>query len=118
MKVVIPSTTVRAKFLKTMPVGTVYNDPGNSHKYKVEEKMAGSALTKIGVACFGDEESIDIDVPEKLIKLVNPKRCNIMTQMKLRITALEQEIQTFKGTQSPLDKIKTLLEGEEYYNGK
>jgi len=40
MKLTIPSTTVKCRFLKTLPVGTIYKDPRNGHSYIIEEMNA------------------------------------------------------------------------------
>ena len=40
----LPSTTVRSKYLRTLPINTVYLDPKNGHKYQVVERRVGSVL--------------------------------------------------------------------------
>jgi hypothetical protein len=39
MTLTVPSTTVKAHFLKTLPLSTVYKDPRNNHIYEVQEKQ-------------------------------------------------------------------------------
>ena len=52
---VIPSTTVKSRFLKTLPVGTIYKDPRNNHVYIIEEKKINECLSKIGTPYLGSE---------------------------------------------------------------
>jgi len=119
MKVVIPSTTVRAKFLRRLPIGTVYSDPNNDYKYKVIEKQVGAGWSKVGVPCLEPVEPIDIQVPDNLIKVANPKRANIMTQMKQRILQLEDELAQLRTRSNDcLDKIRSGLDEDNYYCGK
>ena len=49
MKLTIPLTTVKSRFLKTLPVGTIYKDPRNGHSYIIEEKKINECLSKTGV---------------------------------------------------------------------
>ena len=46
----IPSTSVRSKYLKTLPVGTVYKDPKSGYNYEVTEKKLNNTLIKAAVA--------------------------------------------------------------------
>ena len=86
----IPSTTVKCKYLKSLPISTVFRDPRNDYSYQVVERDNNSTLSKTAVPYLGKEESIKIDVPDKYLKLENPKRANIMAVMKQRISELEQ----------------------------
>jgi ribosomal protein S18 len=86
----IPSTTVKSKYLKSLPISTVFRDPRNDYSYQVVERDNNSTLSKTAVPYLGKEESITIDVPDKYLKLENPKRANIMAVMKQRISELEQ----------------------------
>ncbi|KAI8616114.1 hypothetical protein BC830DRAFT_1119317 [Chytriomyces sp. MP71] len=52
-------------------MGTVYKDPRNNHIYNVDEKKINSTLSKVGVPYFGSEDAVEIDVPEKHLKLEN-----------------------------------------------
>jgi hypothetical protein len=78
MKLTIPSTTVKSRFLKTLPVGTIYKDPRNGHSYIIEEKKINECLSKTGVPYIGSDAPIEIQVPDKYMKLDNPKRANII----------------------------------------
>ena len=53
---IIPSTTVKSRFLKTLPVGTIYKDPRNNHIYIIEEKKINTGeflrLTSIALPCL------------------------------------------------------------------
>ena len=44
-EMIIPSTTVKSRFLKTLPVGTIYKDPRNNHIYIIEEKKINECLS-------------------------------------------------------------------------
>ncbi|KAI8621797.1 hypothetical protein BC830DRAFT_1057802 [Chytriomyces sp. MP71] len=82
MKYTVPSTPVRNRFLKTLPIGTVYVDPHNSHKYEIQERKINMTLSKVGVPYFGLKEAITVTVPESMMKMENPKRANINQTMK------------------------------------
>ncbi|TPX63881.1 hypothetical protein CcCBS67573_g08562 [Chytriomyces confervae] len=81
MTVTIPSTTVRNRFLKTLPIGTIYKDPRNEHHYEVQERKINTTLSKVGVPYFGSNQPLVIDVPEKWMKMVNPVRDKIKKLM-------------------------------------
>ena len=118
MKVTIPSTTVKSGFLKTIPIGTIYIDPRNDYKYQVQERRINTSMTKAGVAYFGQQDGITIEVPETMMKIANPKRCNIMTTMKDKLNKLEalnSELIAKLNLNSKLDEIKKLLGQEKYY---
>jgi hypothetical protein len=60
MKLTIPSTTIKSRFLKTLPVGTIYKDPRNGDSYIIEEKKINECLSKTGVPY------IDSDAPIRM----------------------------------------------------
>lgn len=112
MKVTIPSTTVKSRFLKSLPIGTVYKDPRNNHVYRVEEKRINEGLSKVGIAYFGADEPIEVDVPEKYMKLDNPKKVNIMATMKAKLCQLElinSQLMEKLYSKTKYDQIKQLL---------
>jgi hypothetical protein len=136
MTVSIPATTVRSKFLKTLPVGSIYKDPRNEYTYEIQERCINSinsTLSKVAVPYFGSTEPVIVDVPEKHMKMINPVRANINQSLKQKIVLLEEtvnrlqsELLTDKGSNavinekepqkdSLLDKIKQLMNGKEYY---
>ena len=86
----IPSTTVKSKYLKSLPISIVFRDPRNGYSYQIIERDINSTLSKTAVPYLGKNEPITIDVPDKYLKLENPKRANIMALMKQRIAELEQ----------------------------
>ena len=53
MKLTIPSTTIKAKFLKTLPINTIYQDSRNEYAYQVVGKECGGSLTKMAVPYIG-----------------------------------------------------------------
>ena len=89
MKLTVPSTTVKCRFLKTLAIGTIYKDPRNNYVYEVQERKAGSCYSKIAVPHFGRDEPIELDVPDTLMKAENPERANVMSLMKQNIAHLE-----------------------------
>ena len=40
----IPSTTVKSKYLKSLPISTVFRDPRNDYSYQVVERDNNSTL--------------------------------------------------------------------------
>ncbi|KAI8830644.1 hypothetical protein BJ741DRAFT_537486 [Chytriomyces cf. hyalinus JEL632] len=112
---------------------TIYKDPRNEHHYEVQECKINTTLSKVGVPYFGSNQAIDIDVPDKWMKMVNPVRANINQSMKERINELEETVKQlqlelneskdpdFKKLSvieikhSLLDKIKQLMNGKEYF---
>ena len=120
MKLTIPSTTVKAHFLRTMAINTIYKDPRNSQLYQIQEKKFGNSYVKSSIPYFGsaDVEYLQLeDIPQKCLKQENPVRGNIMTTMKQRISQLELlNGQLFtKDIRVGYDKIKQLLNGDKYF---
>jgi hypothetical protein len=76
----IPATSLRSKYLKSLPINTIYLDK-NGHKYQVQEKRINQTLTKVGVNYFGEEEAIQLpdDLDPKHLKTQNTNRISIMT---------------------------------------
>jgi hypothetical protein len=112
MKLTIPSTTVKSRFLKTLPVGTIYKDPRNGHSYIIEEKKINECLSKTGVPYIGSDAPIEIQVPDKYMKLDNPKRANIMALMKDKLNQLEslnRELMCKLDVKSRYQQIKELM---------
>ena len=118
MQLVIPSSTLRSKYIRTIPIGSVIKDPLNGHSYIVEEKKLNNALSKVASPYFGDTEATEITVEEEHLKLVNPKRANVNALMKNRINELEakvQELNSQLGSRSKYEQIKNLMNGEEFF---
>ena len=58
----LPSTTVRSKYLRALPINTVYLDPKNGHKYQVIERRVGSVLLKAALNYLDKEiEAIQLE---------------------------------------------------------
>lgn len=118
MKLTIPSTTVKSRFLKTLPVGTIYKDPRNGHSYIIEEKKINECLSKTGVPYIGSDAPIEIQVPDKYMKLDNPKRANIMALMKDKLNQLEslnRELMCKLDVKSRYQQIKELMGDRKYF---
>jgi hypothetical protein len=58
----IPSTTVKSKYLKSLPISTVFRDPRNNYSYQVVERDNHSTLSKAAVSYLGQSEPITIAV--------------------------------------------------------
>jgi hypothetical protein len=118
MKITIPSTTVKCRFLKTLPLGTIFKDPRNNHVYEVQEKKIGNCYSKIAVPHFGEDEPIELDVPAALMKVENPERANVMVRMKQKLAHLETvngQLMNKLGLKSRFDQIQELMEGRKYH---
>ncbi|KAI8836002.1 hypothetical protein BJ741DRAFT_564379 [Chytriomyces cf. hyalinus JEL632] len=124
MKCVVPSTSVRSKYLKSLPIGTVHRDPRNNHIYEIQERKINSTLSKVGIPYFGSNEAIMIDVPDKHLKMENPIRANINQSMKEKIAELEETINQLRSKNGPIkdetknthfDEIVKLMDGKEFY---
>ena len=119
----IPATSLRSKYLKSLPINTVYLDK-NGHKYQVQEKRINQTLTKVGANYFGDEQPIDLpdDLDPKHLKSQNTNRISIMTIMKERLTQLEnlnKELLQRLDVKSKMKQIQELagnryVENEKY----
>ena len=121
MAITIPSTTVKSRFLKTLAVGTVYRDPRNGNVYIIQEKKVNDCLSKVGGAYFGNQEAIDIVVPDKYMKMEGIKRANIMTVMKEKVDALEklnQDLMSKLSVKSRLEQIKELMGDRDCFNSE
>ena len=111
---IIPSTTVKSRFLKTHPVGTMYKDRLNNHVYIIEEKKINECLSKIGTTYLGSEPCIEIQVPEKYMKLDNPKRANVLSLMKEKLNQLK-DLLTKLDFKSRYQQIKQWMGERKYY---
>jgi hypothetical protein len=56
----LPSTTVKSKYLKCLPIKTTYQDPINGYFYQVVEKEFNSSLIKAAVPSFDGTKAIQI----------------------------------------------------------
>jgi hypothetical protein len=118
MKLTVPSTTVKCRFLKTLPIGTIYRDPRNNHVYEVQERKVGNCYSKIAVPHFGGDEPIELDVPDTLMKVENPERANIMSLMKQKLAHLEAinaQLMSKLDLKSRFDQIQELMDGRKYH---
>lgn len=119
MTLTVPSTSVKAHFLRTLPIMTVFRDPRNNHLYEVKEKRVGKAYSKTGVPYFGTAEPIELeDVQDKHFKAANPNRANIMVIMKQklsRLEALNAQLIAKLDVKSYVQQITDLLGKEKYF---
>ena len=119
MTLTVPSTTVKAHYLRTLPLKTVYRDPRNKHVYEVQEKRVGKAYSKTGVPYFGPAEPVELeDVQDKHLKLENPNRANIMATMKkklYKLEALNAQLMAKLDVKSRYDEILEFLGKEKYF---
>ncbi len=96
MKLTIPSTTVKSRFLKTLPVGTIYKDPRNGHSYIIEEKKINECLSKTGVPYIGSDAPINITALMK-DKLNQLESLNRELMCKLDVKSRYQQIKELMG---------------------
>lgn len=118
MKLTVPSTTVKCRFLKTLAIGTIYKDPRNNYVYEVQERKVGSCYSKIAVPHFGGDEPIELDVPDTLMKAENPECANIMSLMKQKIAhleALNAQLMSKLDLKSRFDQIQELMDDRKYH---
>ena len=60
---VIPSSTLRSRYIRTIPIGTVVKDPVNGHAYLIEEKkLNNNSLVKVATPYIGNNQK-GIDRP-------------------------------------------------------
>ena len=89
-KTIIPSTTVKSQYLqRNLKLNSIFIDPCNGFKYKVEEREQNGTISKVATYYSGSEDGLEIDVPEKYRKLQNVKRCTPLHSMRLKIDQLE-----------------------------
>jgi hypothetical protein len=95
MTLSIPATSLRSKYIKTLPVGCCYKDPKSGYNYQVIEKKLNNTLVKVAVACIGSDKQVITldDVPDEFFKLEHPQKANIMKVMKNRLMILQQQNQ-------------------------
>jgi hypothetical protein len=57
----LPSSSLRSKYIKNLPTGTIYLDPRNNHIYQVVEKRVNNSLLKVASNYVGNEEPIVLE---------------------------------------------------------
>jgi len=116
---IIPSSTLRSRYIRTIPIGTVVKDPVNGHSYLIEEKkLNNNSLVKVATAYIGNEPPIELTVDEQHLKIINPKRANVNMILKNRVAELEEKVSILNSqlkTRSKYEQIKHLMNGDEYY---
>ena len=87
----LPSTTVRSKYLRTLPINTVYVDPKYGHKYQVVERRVGNVMLKAALNYLDNEiEAIQLEnITPDMLKVDNIKKANINKSMKIKIHTLD-----------------------------
>jgi hypothetical protein len=119
MTITLPSTSIKAKYLRTIPVSSVYRDP-NGYNYQVVEKKMNNSLIKSAQHYLGQEiEPIILqDIPEDMLKKDNPNKANITKLMKSRINELEESVKQLLQQQhkSLYQRIQDLLDEKEMSN--
>ena len=68
----LPSTTVRSKYLRTLPINTVYVDPKNGHRYQVIERRVGNVMLKAALNYLdNDIEAIQLEgIAPDMLRLI------------------------------------------------
>jgi hypothetical protein len=108
------STSVRSKFLKTLPINTCFKDPRSGQIFKVVEKNVNGVLIKAAVIYHGnDVEPIILDnIPDEMLKLDNPIKSNPNKLLKSKILSLEEKYRSLLQHQfkSLYHRLKELLD--------
>ena len=115
----LPSTTVRSKYLRTLPINTVYVDPKKGHKYQVVERRVGNVMLKAALNYLDNEiEAIQLEnITPDMLKVDNIKKANINKSMKIKIHTLEDKVRRLllSPHKSLYHRIKELLGDVDYY---
>ena len=116
----LPSTTVRSKYLRTLPINRVYVDTKNGHKYQVVERRVGNVMLKASINYLDNEiEGIQLEnITLDMLKADNIKKANINKSMKMKIYTLEDKVRRLLLSQhkSLFHRIKELLGDVDYYD--
>ena len=114
MTLSIPSTTLRAKYIRTLPINSVYKDPKNDQKYIVVERKLNNSFIKTAEPYFEDkiEPMVLENIPEDMIKIDNPIKANPNKLLKSKIQSLEDKCRLLLQNQykSLYHRIKELLD--------
>lgn len=115
----IPSTSVRSKYFKRLPIGTVYKDPKSEYNYKVTEKKMNENMIKIAIPYLSSEEKPIIlnDLPKEFLKQDSVPKANIFKSMKIKLIKLEESNKQLLLDQnkSLYQRISDKLNGLNYY---
>ena len=103
----IPSTSVRSKYLKRLPVVTVYKDPKSKFNYEDIEKQMNNSLVKVAVPYLSSEKQPILldEIPAEYLKLDSVPKANILKSIKIRLMELEETNKQFV-----LNQDKTLYQ--------
>lgn len=114
MTLSIPSTTLRAKYIRTLPINSVYKDPKNDQNYIVVERKLNNSFSKTAEPYFEDkiEAMVLENIPEDMMKIDNPIKANPNKILKSRIQSLEDKCRVLLQNQckSLYHRIKELLD--------
>ena len=72
-RMIIPSCSLRSKYIKTIPIGSLIEDPKNHNIYKVVEKRLPNSSSFVKVAVNHINQSPDDPIPIKLENV--PEEC-------------------------------------------
>jgi hypothetical protein len=115
----IPSTSVRSKYLKRLPVGCIFVDPKSGYNYQVVEKQLNETLVKIAEPYLSsDKKPIELnEIPKEFLKLDSAPKANILKTMKIRLTELQLENKRLLENQnkSLYQRIKDNLNEKTYH---
>lgn len=119
---ILPSTSLRTKYIRSLPIGCLFIDPRTNLVYKViEKRLSSNSYAKVAVnhvnAHAGDPEPIKLeDVPESMFKCENLNKANINKSMKNKILTLEERLKKLMSYQSKslYRRIKELLDDNFY----
>ena len=115
----IPSTCLRSKYLKKLPIGTCFVDPKSGYNYEIVEKKLNDTLVKVAVPYLASEkEPITLsDIPKEYLKLDTVPKANILKSMKNKLTFLQEENKRLLEQQQKTlyERIKECLSDCNYY---
>ncbi|KAJ2991049.1 hypothetical protein HDV02_004007 [Globomyces sp. JEL0801] len=119
---ILPSSTLRSQFIRTLELGTRFEDPKNKYIYKVVEKrLSSNSFAKVAVNDVNSQPDapppIKLEnVPENMFKSENVNKANINKSMKNKILTLEEKLKKLMNNQSKslYRRIKELLDDNCY----
>ena len=114
----LPSSCLRAKYIKTLPLNFIFEDPKSGLKYQVVEKKVNNNYVKVACHYFGNLEASPLgDISGSMMKIENPIRANITKNMKSKINQLETTVRDLiKQLNVPsYQRIKNLLDGDRHF---
>ena len=118
MAIRLPSSCLRSKYIKTLPIEFIFADPKSGLKYQVIERKVNNNYVKVACHYFGNLEPSPLgDISESMMKIENPIRANITKNMKSKINQLETTVRDLINQLNvpSYQRIKNLLDSDRHY---